>query len=130
MWTYNQNVKPPAPFIDIIISHVENSEQTAQVRAKIDSGADITAIPISLIDQLELPITKKIIARGYDATPISVFTYSVSLEIAEVRFKNLRVIASPRDYVILGRDVLNRFYLNLNGPDLNFELDYPFDRGD
>ena len=48
MWTYNQNVKPPAPFIDIIISHVENSEQTAQVRAKIDSGADITAIPISL----------------------------------------------------------------------------------
>ena len=116
MWTYDQNVKPPAPFIDVVVSHAEDTAQTANVRAIIDTAADISAIPIGMVDQLGPPITKKLLVKGFDDVPTSVFTYNVLFEVAQVRFKNLRVIATPRAYVILGRDVLNHFYIHLNGP--------------
>jgi hypothetical protein len=122
MWTYDQSVKPPAPFIDVVISHSEDTAQTINVRAIIDTAADVSAIPMTLVDQLELPITKKLMVKGYDDVPTSVFTYSVLLEVSQVQFRNLRVIATPRAYVILGRDVLNHFYIQLNGPELTFDV--------
>jgi len=34
----------------------------------------------------------------------------------------LEVIAIPKDHVLLGRDVLNHFYVKLNGPELTFDF--------
>ncbi|MGD8791132.1 MAG: hypothetical protein PVF47_01160 [Anaerolineae bacterium] len=39
-----------------------------------------------------------------------------------MRFQLLEVIAFPEPYVLLGRDVLNDFYAQLNGPELTFDL--------
>jgi hypothetical protein len=37
----------------------------------------------------------------------------------------VEIAASPRQDVLLGRDVLNHFILTLNGKDLTFELRDP-----
>jgi hypothetical protein len=121
MWTYDQDVQPPVPFIDVVIGRSEDSEKVT-IRAKIDTAADVSAIPTKVIEQLGLPIAKKLIVKGYDDIPTPVFTYNILLEVAQVQFGNLRVIATPRAYVILGRDVLNHFYIHLNGPELTFDL--------
>jgi len=41
---------------------------------------------------------------------------------ADLYLGHLEVISIPETYVLLGRDVLNRFYIRLNGPDLTFDM--------
>jgi len=122
MWAYDQDVQPPAPFLDIVIYHPENSVQATRSRAKVDTAADISAIPAPWVVQLGLPIASKLTVEGYDGIPASVFTYTVLMEVGPARFKNLEVIAIPETYALLGRDILNHFYIHLNGPELTFDL--------
>jgi len=49
-------------------------------------------------------------------------TYAIGLYIADTYLGHLEVISIPETYVLLGRDVLNRFYIRLNGPDLTFDM--------
>jgi hypothetical protein len=50
------------------------------------------------------------------------YTYMVTLELAAARFRYLEVVATLEKYALLGRDVLNNFYVQLNGPDLTFHM--------
>jgi hypothetical protein len=122
MWAYNREVEPPAPFVEIAIHHPTNLEQSIRIQAKIDTGADVSAIPTSLIPQLQLPVASNLLIEGYDGVSVRVLSYSVLLEIADHRFENWEVIAFPDDYVLLGRDILNYFYVQLNGPDFTFKV--------
>jgi hypothetical protein len=122
MWAYNREVAPPAPFFEVAIHHPENLEQAARLQAKIDTGADISAIPTGLVSQLQLPVASKMLVEGYDGVSVTVSSYSVLFEVAGTRFENWEVIAFPDDYVLLGRDILNHYYIQLNGPELTFNL--------
>jgi hypothetical protein len=122
MWSYDRGVDPPAPFLDIIVRHPDELGLTVNILAKIDTAADVSAIPAPLVDQLGLPMTRKLLVEGYDGVPAQVLTYGAVFEVAQARFKGLRVIAYPEGYVLLGRDILNYFYIQLNGPDLTFDL--------
>lgn len=122
MWSYNLDVDPPAPFIEIVLRHPTNPEQTTYLQAKIDTGADISAIPADLLAQIPLPTASKIIVEGYDGVSATVFSYSTHLEIAGTRFENWEVIEIPDSYGLLGRDLLNHFYIQLNGPELTLSL--------
>lgn len=122
MWSYNQEVQPPAPFLDLVVHHPEETAQAIRIQAKIDTGADISAVPAVLITQLGLPTTSKIVIEGYDGIPATVFTYGVVIEVEQAHFRSQEVIAISEQYILLGRDVLNHFYLHLNGPELTFNL--------
>ncbi len=122
MWSYDQTVEPPVPFLDILIGHPRLSESSRRVSARLDTGADLSAIPQVVADELELLATRTILAESYDGSRTNVRTYFVTLEIARARFRRLEVILIPEDYALLGRDILNHFYTYLNGPDLTFDL--------
>lgn len=122
MWVYNREVDPPAPFVEVIIQHPENLELSTRLQAKIDTGADISAIPTSLVSQLQLPVASKMLVEGYDGVSATVSSYSALFEIADTRFENWEVIVFPDNYILLGRDILNYFYIQLNGPELTFKL--------
>lgn len=122
MWSYNQAVQPPAPFLEVIVRHPRISDKFQPISAKLDTGADLSAIPQNVADNLELLAARTILAEAYDGTQTSVETYAIILEVAKARFRQLEVILIPEDYALLGRDVLNHFYISLNGPDLTFDL--------
>ena len=122
MWSYNQEIDPPAPFLELIIRHPEEPTLAINILAKIDTAADVSAIPASLVNQLRLPPARKLLVEGYEGVPAFVVTYGAIFEVAQARFKGLRVVAFPDDYVLLGRDILNYFYVQLNGPDLTFKV--------
>lgn len=122
MWLYDQSVQPPAPFLDVLIRHPRVSDRVQRVPAKLDTGADLTAIPEAVADDLELLAARTILAEAYDGTRSSLRTYLIILEVAQARFRHLEVILAPETYVLLGRDVLNHFYTHLNGPDFTFDL--------
>ena len=109
MWTYNEEEQPPAPFLDVVVHHPEDTAQMVQVQAKIDTGADISAVSATLVAQLGLPIASKMNVEGYDGVATTVSTYSVLIEIGQARFSVREVISISETYVLLGRDVLNHF---------------------
>jgi hypothetical protein len=122
MWAYDRDVYPPAPFVDIRVSPPLGPALGQSLRAKLDTAADISCIPTDLVDQLGLLPARAIPAEGYDGVQVMVDTYTVTLEVAAARFRHLEVMSIPEKYALLGRDVLNCFYVRLNGPDLTLDM--------
>lgn len=122
MWAYDQSVYPPAPFVDICISPPLSPALGQPLRAKLDTAADLSCIPAELVEQLGLLPTRTVRVEGYDGIEAMVYTYTVTLEVAAARFRHLEVVSIPEKYALLGRDVLNYFYIQLNGPNLTFHM--------
>lgn len=122
MWDYDRSVCPPAPFVDVRVSPPLSPALGQPLPAKLDTAADISCIPTDLIDEFGLLPARTIPVEGYDGVREVVYAYTVILEVAAVRFRHLEVVAIPEEYALLGRDVLNHFYVQLNGPDLTFHM--------
>jgi len=120
MIPYNRDIEPPAPFLDVTVEHPITGQRLT-LPAKLDTGADISAIPVTAAEQLHLLAVRAISVEGYDSKPVSTSTYAIALYTASTRFR-LEVIIIAEPYVLLGRDVLNHFYTHLNGPELTFDL--------
>jgi len=123
MWSYDLSVEPPAPFVDLLVSEPSQSQSARQVAAKLDSAADISAIPATLVAQLNLHAASTLLIEGYDLRPVVVSTYYVTVELAGYRHTLVEVVATGEEYMLLGRDILNSYYLHLNGPDLTVEIE-------
>jgi len=124
MFRFDTKSKPPAAYVDVQITHPETG--TSQTMpAKLDTGAARTVIPASVADALNLEIMGKILAQGFDKSPDWYRVYYVALEVAGVHLPMVEAIATARKDVLLGRDVLNRFIITLNGKDLTFEMKDP-----
>ena len=122
MWAYDRSVYPPAPFVDIRISPPLSPALGQPLRAKLDTAADISCIPADLVEQLGLLPARTVPVEGYDGVQEVVYSYTVTLEVAAARFHYLEVVTIPEKYALLGRDVLNYFYVRLDGPDLTFHM--------
>jgi predicted aspartyl protease len=119
---YNRSIVPPAPFVPIAVSHPDNPNAPDTISAaKLDSGADITALPASLVKSLALPERNLVEVAGYDNQSVTIATYFAVIEVAHIRV-NAEVIAVSEDYALLGRDVLNLLRLLLDGPALTLEI--------
>lgn len=123
MIAYDTAYDPPAPVAEVIVTNVVNRRRRRSLPALLDTGSDITAIPYDLMDGLQLYPIGRLRLENVEATTKMVLTYPVQLTIGELAIPRLEVILTGLDFVVVGRDVLNRLYLRLNGPELNFALD-------
>lgn len=125
MLRYDDSYTPPAPFVDVLVMHPSGVGKTESMRGKLDTGADLSAIPERLATQLQLPARGTITGRDYKGELTTHVAYNVLLEVAGVRLDNVKVVATPRSDVLLGRNVLNQFIITLNGKALTFEMRDP-----
>jgi predicted aspartyl protease len=89
---------------------------TRRLDGKIDSGADICAVPETIIAELDLPPVRTVRAAGFAGVLTEATHFHVELEIAGHRFEHLEVLSTRRPYAIIGRNVLQRFVVRLDGP--------------
>lgn len=122
---YDDSLTPPAPFVDVIVIHPSDASNTAPLRGKLDTGADLSAIHESSAIQLRLPARGTVTGRDYKGEITTHMAYSISLEIDGLRLDNVKVIATSRTDVLLGRNVLNQFIITLNGKTLTFDMEDP-----
>lgn len=113
---YEAAEQPPAPYLDLETRPAFQAVSFVPQRAKLDSGASMTVIPSSLVDQWKLIPIGTVIVRGYDGQVSTRPTYLVDLTIGNRRFTQVEVTLSPRTNVLLGRDVLNQLRITFDGP--------------
>lgn len=122
---YSTDFDPPAAIVGFTVYCPVDHERAASVRGELDSGADISVVPQRLVDELHLMPRRVMIAQGYDGTQNRWATYMVDLEVEGYPVDDVEVIALPCQDAILGRDVLNRFIITLNGKELDFDVTDP-----
>jgi predicted aspartyl protease len=95
------------------------------LRGKLDTGADVTVIPERLVVPLGISPKSRVWTRGYDGNYAQRPVYYVRLNLEGYVIPTARCIAADRSDVLLGRNVLNRFLIILDGKNLTYELKYP-----
>jgi predicted aspartyl protease len=125
MPAYDPAFSPPAPVADVTVVHPTTGVNSGALRGKLDSGADVTVIPQRLVAELGMTPRGRIWTRGYDGTYAQRLIYYVRLTVESFDLLTVRCIAADRVDVLLGRNVLNRFIITLDGKNLTFELKDP-----
>ncbi|MBX2999645.1 MAG: hypothetical protein KF893_14095 [Caldilineaceae bacterium] len=120
MNVYDVTYDPPAPVAEVTVASVVNRRRRRSLPALLDTGSDITAIPYTLLDALQLYPIGQLQLEGVEANTRVVPTYAIQLTIVELSIPRLEVIESGLDFAVVGRDVLNRLYLLLNGPEQTY----------
>jgi predicted aspartyl protease len=122
MLDYDLGFDPPAPVASVRVAHPVTGLASNILRGKLDTAADLTVIPERLLVPLGLSAKRHVWTRSYDGTYSQRAVYYVALAIEGHRLPTVRCIAADRDTVLVGRNVLNRFVLTLDGRQLMFEL--------
>lgn len=115
-------LNPPGPLLSIKIRPTKRTRPVRVRLAELDTGADISVIPESLVADLRLTAKSSVLMLSYDKTMAERETYFVDLEIAGYTLRSMRVVAAPRDTILLGRDILNHFIITLDGKARTFEM--------
>jgi predicted aspartyl protease len=114
---YDISYEPTFPTITVAFQNVEVGRQTEPISALLDTGSDGTLVPIGLLRQiLASPLTTTRI-RSHWGEWRSVQLFAVDVKIDHLTLPGIFVVGDEQgDEVILGRDVLNRLRLLLDGP--------------
>lgn len=122
MPAYDSSFNPPAPIAEVTVVHPVSGAQSVSLRGKLDTGADVTVIPEQLVTQLGLTPKGNLWTRGYDGAYSQRPVYYVGITIEGFRVASARCIATARGDVLLGRNVLNRFLITLDGKRQTFAI--------
>lgn len=113
---YDRRYWPPAPVVDISIDGYSPGVQPVMMRALIDSGADGTMIPLSVLEKVEADYTDSVRMSGVTGNSEQKDRYRVRIQIGDLVVKGIDAVAIDfEDEVLLGRDVLNQLVVTLDG---------------
>jgi predicted aspartyl protease len=122
-YNYTRQVSPPAPFVYLTLSCVQTGRELWQQPAQIDTGADRTVIPKTLVEELGLVPLDEVPVSGFSGEVLLLQTYCLQVQIHNFAPKQTEVIAhASQPFILLGRDLLNQFRIVLDGPQLFLEI--------
>jgi predicted aspartyl protease len=91
--------------------------------ALLDTGADASVVPLRHIRSLGARTSHRRYLRSPWGGRRIVHTYLLDVEVAGLRLPSIEVVADDiGDEVIVGRDVLNRLRITLDGPAGTLEV--------
>lgn len=121
---YSHTYFPPAPILSVSLAAPEERPHLGPYPALIDTGADGTFVPTSFLETLDVPIIYATNVRshlGEEAHRVSV--HKIDILFNEIRLPNVEVVGDDwGQEVIIGRNVLNKLRLFLDGPGEKTEL--------
>ena len=121
-YPYDRIFQPPAPAVDLLLGS-PRAVPDHPVRALLDSGADLTVIPEAMARDLSLVRVDVVAVFGVGQEALRSNIYVLSVLVPEMPVINLRVLSWSRPYALIGRDVLNRVRIVLDGPQLQLTLE-------
>ncbi|MFN0073188.1 MAG: retroviral-like aspartic protease family protein [Chloroflexota bacterium] len=121
--TYDTSYVPAAPVAEFRLAPPGQMMASGPHVGLIDTGADICIVPYFLVESLEIEIDSQRNLRAYDGSRRPVDIYVVDIEIAQLRLPAIELVAvEVMDEAIIGRNVLNRLRISLDGPTAVIEI--------
>ena len=114
---HQQAYTPPIPALEIGLEDPDGEQTIGPLTAVLDTGADISLIPITLLEQIKAPEQDEVRLRSHwgEATPFT--TYLISIQVGAETLPGIEVVGDLYGQeVLLGRDVLNKLLLLIDGP--------------
>lgn len=120
---YSADYFPPIPILPVSLSYNGTSERSGPFDAIVDTGADATIIPELLAQRLQAtPLNSAQLRTQWgDVHPVTLYLLDVT--IGGQTLPGVVVAGDPvTDEIVLGRDVLNKLQLFLDGLQQNVHL--------
>jgi hypothetical protein len=109
--------------VNVTLQNPLSGTELRDVPAQVDTAADRTLLPDTLVQTLNLPQIGAVPIGGVGGLAQTMPSYPVRLGIHDLPAQTVEVVASPGEaWVLLGRDVLNAQRLLLDGPGLVLEI--------
>ena len=122
MPAYDRHYDPPAPVAEVTVGHPVTEMMSGPASGKLDTGAGLTVIPQRMVAALELSPHREVWARSYDGSYSLRPVYFVRFVLEGYELAAVQCLAAERETVLVGRNVLNRFVITLDGRHLRFTL--------
>ena len=120
---YDRSFNPSFPQVKVTLANINDPDLTLDTLALIDSGADATSVPVTLLRRLNAQAIDTQFARGYIGPSHPVDIFEIGLQIQPLNMAYLKVIQDIEGgKVLLGRDVINQLSITLNGLSSTVEI--------
>jgi predicted aspartyl protease len=119
---FDETFDPPAPVLPVRVGGIDDHDPAAMLRMLVDTGADCTLIPAQVARSLRLPVVDRMQIEGVAGIALA------TIHAARVHVGGIRVLARVAAYgdeALLGRDVLNKMLLDIDGPGLTITTTAP-----
>jgi predicted aspartyl protease len=110
---YSEDLEPPCPVLAVRVAAPPDGAGIGVV-AVVDTGADVTLIPEAAARLLGLPAVSEIRITGVTGVAETADVCAAVMELAGHR--GLAEVVAFGSEAIVGRDLLSRFVLRLDGP--------------
>lgn len=115
---YNSHYRPPIPTLTVRLYSPIRDAFTSPLEAIVDTGSDASLVPFSRLLELGAEETAPgwLVSITGERKPVSLFF--IDVYVGESALSGIRVIGDlDTNEVIIGRDVLNKLSLFLDGPE-------------
>ncbi len=113
---FDAGYTPPAPVLPITLIGPDG-DRTEVLNALADTGADVSLVPTAHLRQIAAPVAAEAMVRTPWGERHPVIVYLADILVTGTLLPSVYVIGDDLgSEVILGRDVLNRLRLFIDGP--------------
>ena len=116
-YPYSSRYQPPCPVVEVVLSNSEEGLRTAEMNALLDTGSDGSLVPLAYLQQILAPALVDARIRSHWGEDRAVQLFLVDIELGDLRLPGILVVGDEQgDEVVLGRNILNKLRLVLDGP--------------
>jgi predicted aspartyl protease len=120
---FDNTITPPSPVLSLQIAGPEADDWIDVATALVDTGADATIIPDTLLSQILAVEWDEARLRSHWGEYRLVYRYEIDIRIHGRTFSSILVVADDTGHdVVLGRDLLTRLRFFYDGPAQQFIL--------
>src|SRR5262245_13492223 len=122
-YAFLTQLSPPAPFVNVVLRNPATDIELRDLPAQLDTAADRTVLPESLVRSLALPQVGAMKFGGFGGVTYTLPVYAVLLGLHDLPAQAYKVAAHAEEsWILLGRDVLNSYRVLLDGPELALQI--------
>jgi hypothetical protein len=122
-YRYVTALTPPAPFVTVSLRCPSTGRQADGLPAQVDTAADRTVVPDTMIAALGLVPDGRAVFQGFGGQFLELPIYLVAITLHDCPPIPARVaLGQGEPYILLGQDVLNTQRVLLDGPGLGVEV--------
>lgn len=120
---YDSTYTPPAPALDLRLAAPGDTPKAGPLTAIVDTGSDATLIPNQYLEQVEAIDSGDAVLHSVLGETREVHLYEVDIHIDSLLVPGVIVVGDDYgDEIVMGRDVLNKLILLLDGPRNEIEI--------